>query len=60
MSDPGFVLRHRLEDFLELDLLAHPIDLLLDDRILSLHGVLDDLGSASRPLSLRLAGQLVC
>ena len=27
-----------------LDLLVHLIDLLLDDRILSLHGVLDDLG----------------
>ena len=39
---------HRLEDLGEIDLLAHLIDLLLDDRILSLHGVLDDLGN--RPL----------
>ena len=38
--------RHRLEDLGELDLLAHLIDLLLDDRILSLRGVLDDLGTS--------------
>ena len=36
--------RHRLEDRGKVDLLAHLIDLLLDDRILSLHDVLDDLG----------------
>ena len=37
-----------LSDVLALDrvllLLAHLVDLLLDDRILSLQGVLDDLG----------------
>ena len=48
--------RHRLEDRWKVDLLAHLIDLLLDDRILSLHDVIDDLGAASPPRSLPLAG----
>ena len=39
-------------------MLAHLIDLLPDDRILSLHDVLDDLGTASPPLSSGLAGHV--